>query len=440
MSEPRWWRSGGQRRLDSKLVRVFLLQVLAISVAAALGVWVAAHVVENVLVRQALEGEAEHYWRLYRQNDGYPLPNTANMTGYMTPAPAEGEIPEAVAREEPGFHELAMDDGTTALVHVSAHDGKRLHLVFNEMQVSRLALLFGIAPLIGALMVIYFLTWLGYVSSRRAVSPLVRLARQVEDFDFSSGDTRQLQLDRVAAGADTDTLTLIRAFRDFADRLDAFIERERNFTRNASHELRTPLAVLQANLELLEQQHNPEQRQVIEQRMRRTVSDMQGLIEALLLLARERESRLSWQPVDVNSVVERSMCKAREAYGKDSVDHRLVNHAQLRLRAPEQLLTIVLDNILRNAFLYTDEGEVIAEVGETGVAIQDSGRGMTEADLERAFEPFYRGDHEGRHGYGLGLAIVKRICWRFEWTLDADSELGEGTRIDIEFPRDAITD
>jgi signal transduction histidine kinase len=59
---------------------------------------------------------------------------------------------------------------------------------------------------------------------------------------------------------------------------------------------------------------------------------------------------------------------------------------------------------------------------------------MSESDLERMFEPFYRGHDRSNEGYGLGLAIVRRLCSRFGWELHADSELGAGTEIRVEFP------
>ena len=61
---------------------------------------------------------------------------------------------------------------------------------------------------------------------------------------------------------------------------------------------------------------------------------------------------------------------------------------------------------------------------------------MTAADVQRAFEPFFRGDHggvEGAPGHGLGLAIVQRIAQRLRWRVDLESEPGRGTRVILGF-------
>ena len=80
--------------LNTKLVRVFVLQVLAISMATVLGVYGAALVVEQVLVKEALNGEAEHFWEHYKNDKTFPLPNTNNLRGYMARQSNYGGVPE----------------------------------------------------------------------------------------------------------------------------------------------------------------------------------------------------------------------------------------------------------------------------------------------------------------------------------------------------------
>src|SRR5699024_12680251 len=69
--------------LRTRLVRVFVLQVLAISIATVLGVYAAAWVVERVLVQEALNGEAEYFWDRHADNAEFPLPDTHNLTAFL---------------------------------------------------------------------------------------------------------------------------------------------------------------------------------------------------------------------------------------------------------------------------------------------------------------------------------------------------------------------
>jgi signal transduction histidine kinase len=68
------------------------------------------------------------------------------------------------------------------------------------------------------------------------------------------------------------------------------------------------------------------------------------------------------------------------------------------------------------------------------VTVKDTGCGMSEADLERMFEPFYRGHDRSNEGYGLGMAIVRAVQ-PLRLATHADSELGVGTEIRVEFPK-----
>lgn len=420
--------------IKAKLIRVFVLQVLAISVATVLGVYAAAFVVEQVLVREALNGEADHFWTHYEKDPSFPLPNTNNLSGYFAQGQG-GELPEWLEGVEPGFGRQHTPAGRDPVVHVSERAGKRLILVFDEMQVSSLAFYFGIAPLTGVLLLIYVLTWVGYVLSRRAVSTIVQLADAVRSFDFQEGNFDAFKLDQFVDTADPEVLALMNALEQFSSRLERFVARERNFTRNASHELRTPLAVIKGNLELLQKFPDLPKRDEVIERMARTVRDMESLVETLLILARESESKLAWSSVILNDLVSEQFDQVRRAMNKPEIKTSMTADCLLETAAPERVLGIIFHNLLRNAVTFTDTGEVSVHIDEHSVVIRDTGCGMSEADLERAFEPFYRAHDRSNEGYGLGLAIVSRLCRRFGWPLEVDSELGAGTVFRVNFPK-----
>jgi len=421
--------------INSKLVRVFLAQILAISIATIVGVYGAALVVEKVLVREALNGEAEHFWEQHNRDIAFQLPNTNNLRGYLAPNGDVSMVPDWLADVETGFHRVTTVDGANPVVHVTEQNGHRLYLVFDEVQVSNLAFYFGIAPLTAVLLVIYMLAWLGYVMSRRAVSALVQLSEAVRTFDFQSGDFQSLKLQQFAGTNDDEVLALITALEQFTNRLERFVARERNFTRNASHELRTPLAVLKGNVELLMKFPDSPTRDDVIQRMDRTLRDMEALVETLLILARESESKLSWSKVILNDLIAEQLDQVVRAIDKPDVQTSIEADCLLETKAPERVLGIIFHNLFRNAMTFTDTGSVRIEIDSGGVTIRDTGCGMSEADLERAFEPFYRAHDRSNEGYGMGLAIVNRLTRRFGWPLEADSELGAGTVFRVNFPK-----
>jgi signal transduction histidine kinase len=229
---------------------------------------------------------------------------------------------------------------------------------------------------------------------------------------------------------------MIDAVDTFSERLRAFIERERVFTRDAGHELRTPVAVFKGSLDLLEENPDrpPTERKALA-RMRRTVQDMEALLETLLMLARESEMALPNEDVSVNDVVAAQMDALAAPASRSGNTLSVHERAELRVRAPSKVVEIVIGNLMRNAVNYTQGGRVEVTLDEAAVTVADTGIGMSGEDLEKAFDPFFRADGSRglSRGHGLGLSIVKRLVRQFGWALSVHSRPGEGTSVEIRF-------
>jgi signal transduction histidine kinase len=422
--------------IRARLGRLFILQITVISVAVVAAVFATAYIVTDVLSRAALEGEAAYFWKRYAADPSVPLPDTDNMIAYLAPVGALDQVPSVLAERQPGFGPVHFE-GRDSLLHVSDGPAGRLYLVFRQEQVSRLILYFGIIPAAFVLLLIYALSYVVYVLSQRAVSPLVRLARRLEDYRPADRGYRTLRLDDLREDADDETLTMVGALEDFAARLQDFALREREFTRDASHELRTPIAVLAASLDLLERDgaRPPAEQQALA-RMRSAVLHMQSLIDNLLLLAREDPLPVPAEGADINALVNEQIELLRDRAQETGNAVQLEERAHVRQPVPERLFSVAFGNLLTNALNYTRKGHVRVRIDADGVAVEDTGAGMTAAEARRAFEPFFRGDHrgvEGAPGHGLGLAIVQRIARRCRWRVELESEPGRGTRVTLLF-------
>ena len=425
--------------LRAKMIRLFALQVLLISLATLFGIYLSNSIVQDVLMRTALEGEAKHYWRLYESNPAQPLPNTDNMLGYLARDGVVAGIPMDVleAAPEPGYHRAVVAD-EEQIVHVSDRGNARLFLVFRSDRVSDLALFFGIFPLSIVLLIMYALLLFTYRQSQQAVSPVVRLAKYLDEFEFGRQHTSALDLSGLRDLQDTEVAVMIDAIDEFTDRLDAFIERERFFTRDASHELRTPVAVFKASLDLMQRDKDRPKRDVDAlARMRRTINDMEGLIETMLVLASEEQLQASNDLVLVNKVVLGQADSLQPLAVRVGNEIVVAESAQLRVHAPEKVVQIIVTNLLRNAINYTRDGRIEISVSADSVRVSDSGVGMTESEVKAAFEPFFRSEkaREKSSGHGLGLAIVRRLVDQYNWSVDVNSEPDVGTEVIVRFLR-----
>ena len=362
------------------------------------------------------------------------MPDTLNLTGYMTGNPAGYQPTPELLALEPGFHTLPESDdfGT---VYVTESAGQRLYLVFDGEQVDALAAYFGLVPLAVVLLVLYLSVWLIYRASQRAVSPITRLAGIVNHLDPETTDANPFEPPRTLTDSDGEVRILYAALARFAERLHAFVERERNFTRDASHELRSPLTVIRLATDSLRGKPDLSQsaRETIE-KIARSAQDMEELVSAFLLLARESEGRLQTQELSVNAVVEDELRRAQQLAGDKPIEVESRADCRLFTVASEKVLSVLIGNLIRNAFLYTDAGRVAVRIGADEVVIEDSGVGMEPGDVETLFEPFQRADPAVRGGHGVGLTIVRRLSDRFDWPVSIDSRPGSGTRVTVKFP------
>ena len=419
--------------LVSKINRAFLLQALLISVAALLSVFFAKIVLEEVLIKQAIKEEAEYFWKNYEQDNTFPLPDTLNLTGYLDP----DQLPVSLLDRPPeqtGFHEY--DDTTNRFVlFLSQNNDQQLYLVYNRGQVDSLAAYYGLFPLALVLIVLYLSLWLTYRFSRRTISPISQLARQVNEIDFSSQDLSLLQEDKFPLSSDDDIQILTDAIKHLGERLESFIARERNFTRDASHELRSPLTVINIATDLLVTDDGlSESSRKNVQRIKRAATDMEELTEAFLLLARESDQALSKDHVCVNDVIDEEISRIQLLAEEKDLAINFKAGYKLHVNASDKVLSVMLGNLLRNAILYTDEGSVDITVTSSSVIISDSGRGISPQQVNNIFKPYFRGNNTSAPGHGVGMTIVKRLSDRFHWPISINSTPGQGTRIEVQFP------
>ena len=424
-------------RVQSRLLRVFLLQLILISLVTVIGVMTASLIVERLLVNKALRGEAEFFWNQREISVDFPLPATLNLTAFLSSDLAK-PVPDSYRTLDLGQHRVDKE-GIQQIIHVSERSGERLYLLFAEGTVSNLAFYFGVVPLMLVLLTMYGFAFLAYVLSKEAVSPITRLASMIETFDFNKRDATELNLAGLERSNDSETGILAQALDHFVTRSTASIERERNFTRFASHELRTPLAVIQgsaSSLELLDLEGAPAR---AVQRIKRTSRQMGELLNTLLLLAREETEAdvENNEPQDVNELVDNLVAQLGNVYSDKNNTVNVTHRDQLNVKAPESVLSIVLGNVLGNAFSYTRNGTIEVTIESDHIVITDTGTGMNTASIEKAFEPFYRANsrdnNETEHHQGLGLAIVKQSCTNYGWNIQLDSEIGSGTKVFIEF-------
>ncbi|WP_293268804.1 HAMP domain-containing sensor histidine kinase [Neptunomonas sp.] len=187
------------------------------------------------------------------------------------------------------------------------------------------------------------------------------------------------------------------------ERIAGLIDREHQFLRHASHELRTPIAIIRANMELLQKIGVPAELAKPIKRANRANQSMQQLTETLLWLSRENETAPSLKQIRPDILLDELSEELDYLLQDKEVNVTRNYFSGLTEQAlPHTPLRIVLSNLLRNAYQYTDQGEIELSVDQYRIIITNRSH-VTHTDHDNSF--------------GLGLILVQKICDRLDWTL-----------------------
>ncbi|HLW35742.1 MAG TPA: ATP-binding protein [Chthoniobacterales bacterium] len=258
---------------------------------------------------------------------------------------------------------------------------------------------------------------------------------------------REFQMTSVPMGAETGTvLGAVVLFHDITA-LKRADEMRRDFVANVSHELRTPLSILRGYIETLLDSPTMTRGETIRilEVMDQHSKRLGLLANDLLTLAHLESGGSSLQLSEVDLL--RFLSELVRDWGKKFVTKNLetvvdVSDDCSTIRADEQRLREVFDNLLDNALKYSDKGGAIRLAadrrnGEIALSVSNKGVEISQEDLPRIFERFYRADKARSRelgGTGLGLSIVKHIAQLHGGRVEAESEPGKGTTIRVVLP------
>ena len=416
--------------LPRKLRLAFLLQVLMASIVIVAGTYAAVEIASHELARQSLESEASHFWARHAVDTSVEPPEGAALHGFLV---ADGgsaaTLPPALRNLPPGLQQVQ-----DLLVLVQDRQGQRLYLTYPQSFIDRLSWQLVLVPMLLALLAVAASSWFTYRMSRGMVAPLQWLAREVRRWDPVEIDTSALAPDQLPPDAGIETQQLAGALQRMGERIRAFVRRERDFTREASHELRTPLTVIRVASDLMQEDPDmPQRAQRSLARIQRAGRDMEAVIDAFLILARESDIEPQREDFDVRDVVFEEVEKVRHLLIDKPVELHVLESGGPRLHASSKVLGVMVGNLLANACAFTEQGRIDVRIEPDRVVVHDTGIGMSPDTLQRAYEPFYRADPSNAATKGMGLSIVRRLGERFGWPVSLESAPGIGTTATIRF-------
>ncbi|MDD5241028.1 MAG: HAMP domain-containing sensor histidine kinase [Sulfuricella sp.] len=421
--------SSVRHSLRFRLASTFAWFGALVSLLLSIGLSFTAHNLGERLMDETLRAEIEDYLSRRARNPNSLPPATISVRGYVhVPGRGAEDMPPELLKLSPGKHQLSLDD-TPYRVAVVDKGNERYVMLFNEKSQRRREEQFLIYLILGALIMTLVSAGIGWWLAGRVVAPVTELARRVAK---AKPENEMLEIEK---GFSNDEIgKLARVFGGYLRRMRAFIDRERAFTSDVSHELRTPLAIVQGAVELMEDDESLDEKQQKRiARIGRAARQMIDLTAALLLMAREQTfDEPAERDCDVCDAVREAIDMHRYLVSANT-RVELVCQSHPQIAAERTLLGIVVANLIRNAFAYTESGTVSISVDGNCLTVADTGMGISEEAIGKVFQRHFRGS--GSTGAGIGLSLVKRICDRYGWETVIESSEGRGTTAQLFFLR-----
>jgi two-component system OmpR family sensor kinase len=261
----------------------------------------------------------------------------------------------------------------------------------------------------------------------RSLRPMIRLA---ENLDARRADDLTPLPE---AGAPTELHPFITSINRLLARMRLLMDQQRRFVADAAHELRTPITALSLQAENLDSIELPEEARDRVATLRQGMHRTKHLLEQMLAVARYEAKPFSseMQQVALDDVAKEVAADVLPQAVDRGIDLGFEIVEPVTVRGEPVTLATMIRNLLDNALRHTPHGGrmdigVYREDGLAVLQIEDSGPGIAAADLEKIYEPFFRGSRPEGEGTGLGLSIVKRIVENLGGEITLENIAGPG--------------
>lgn len=279
----------------------------------------------------------------------------------------------------------------------------------------------------------------GYLFAGRLLRPIKAIADEVNEISAKS------LAHRIPTGAAKDEWHYLSStLNQLLNRLQHAIDMHRRFISHASHELSAPLASMCSQLEISLQRSRVEgEYRNVMLLVHRDALHLSKLTQTLLEFAKTSgsESGLEIQPVRVDEVLLRLTAELSRG-GEYEVLLEFENLPEeeelLLVFGNEELLFTSVKNIVVNACKYSPDKRAFVRLSvnsDISIEVIDNGLGISSAELEHIFQPFFRGEQAGSvPGFGLGLSLSQKIIKLHKGKILIESSPGLGTRLEIILP------
>lgn len=276
----------------------------------------------------------------------------------------------------------------------------------------------------------------------RLISPLEQVIERADKITAESLTDRIVLND---SKYPDEVVKLVNTLNRLLERLERSFNQISQFTSDVAHELLTPLTVIKDEIEvtLMRKRRTSEYINTLNAIQRQTDRAI-SIIKSMLYLAKADAGivKANFDKICVSDLIRELVLFFNFKAKQKNVKVKFDCSSDVFLTTDDRLLFEALKNIVDNAIEYTNSGgkvEIVCERenGKVKISVSDTGIGISEDDLPRIFDRFYRGKNAfeiNPSGTGLGLSLTKAIIDILAGEIEVYSQLGKGTKFVIYLP------
>ena len=278
--------------------------------------------------------------------------------------------------------------------------------------------------------------------NRRVLAPIRDIASMAETLSESNLSNR-INI----AGTKNELKDLAAVINRMLDRIERSYNSQKQFVSDASHELRTPISVIRGYTDMLKRwgKDDPEVLDEGIAAISQETEGMKDLVESLLFLARHDKKTLmmeisGFDPAELICEVQKEETMVHSDYRFEAS-----RMESMQIRADRNMMKQVLRILCDNAVKYSEAGTAVTLScvkdgdGNCCMSVRDQGQGISQEDLPKIFDRFYRSDKARKSetgGHGLGLSIARIIVIAHGGKIRVKSKQGSGTVFTVILPAD----
>lgn len=262
---------------------------------------------------------------------------------------------------------------------------------------------------------------------RFALKNIFLMSKTLQNIDFEN-----IQPLDVMVPKDDEIYSIIENINRFLTLIDQNTQNLKSFNSQVSHEFKTPLMVISTQIEYAQITHKYEESFV---KIEKQINILNELLETFLLISKVQNNNMIWSPEKVNltQIIKYLTTQFQNIYKEKEIFIHFDSKKNIFVYTDINLLSLVMKNIIENAFKYTQKkGQIDISITETSIIIQDNGIGMTKETLANIFNNFYR-ESNNEKWYWIWLNIVKKIIDILNYTITIKSEKWVGSEFIIYF-------